>query len=171
MPRHSAVPRVASFPPAALPAFSGTTKRSDSPRPICLPLLFGSSGILSSTGKRRGASRVAVSTPCQVCRGLRPRRGGRGLSVLAVARVDAHDAKRNVPPGLTITGLVNLILADTACLLACLRLKLELGPPPPSLASGLLSFLQGLLPGGLTCLPGRDSHPLVIHDLARSHLR
>jgi hypothetical protein len=34
---YSALPCVASFPPAALPAFTGTMKLSDSLRHICLP--------------------------------------------------------------------------------------------------------------------------------------
>jgi hypothetical protein len=37
MSPHSALPCVASFPPAALPAFTGTTRLSDSLYLICLP--------------------------------------------------------------------------------------------------------------------------------------
>jgi len=44
---YSARPSVASFPPAALPAFAGTTRRSDSLLLICLPPFARLLGILS----------------------------------------------------------------------------------------------------------------------------
>ena len=67
---YSARSSVASFPPAALPAFAGTTRRSDSLRLFCLPPFGRLSGILSvsllftalscSAESSRRVSRVAV---------------------------------------------------------------------------------------------------------------
>ena len=59
---YSARPSVVSFPPAALPAFIGTIRRSDSLPPFCLSPFLRLFGILSclfleSSGR---ASRVAV---------------------------------------------------------------------------------------------------------------
>ena len=71
-----AVSNVMAFPPAALPAFFGTTPSSDSlsgdlPFSFCYHL----SSILSVFERPDRVSRVAVYSRCPTCHALGPRRG------------------------------------------------------------------------------------------------
>ena len=61
MSPYPALSTVASFPPAALPAFFSTIRRSDSLHPVCLPPSFRLSGILSL----RKASAGSPELPCR----------------------------------------------------------------------------------------------------------
>jgi hypothetical protein len=95
---YSARPSVASFPPAALPAFTGTMSRSDSLLLFCLPPFGRLWGILSvslllttlscSSESSGRVSRVAVLSRCHACHGLRPRGSEHHLALHGGARVD-----------------------------------------------------------------------------------
>lgn len=70
-----AVSNVMAFPPAALPAFIGTTPPSDSlSGDLPFSLYYRLSGILSLLERPDRVSRVAAYSQCPTCHALGPRR-------------------------------------------------------------------------------------------------
>jgi len=66
---------VIAFPPAALPAFIGTTRSSDSLLRICLPHLLSLVGHTHFHVRQNRVSRVTVYSQSSTCHALRPRGG------------------------------------------------------------------------------------------------
>jgi len=108
MSPHNTVTYVASFPPAALPAFSGTMMPSDSLCLICLPSFVISCPAYSQTARKQRASRVAAHSLCQTCHGLRPRGGDPRLAIVATNHIDFRRYKYVVPPIMVAFGAQSL---------------------------------------------------------------
>ena len=122
---------VASFPPAALPAFFGTMMPSDFPCSFCLsPFVIGWPAYSHAARKQR-TSRVAAHSLCQTCHGLRPRGDVPCLAITATAHVDFHKIYCVVSPVDSFRGSIPSALWLTACLLAVLRLISGVTPFDP----------------------------------------
>ena len=81
-------PCVASFPPAALPAFFGATRQSDSPCPLVPPLLLRLLEPSPIHGRGHGVSRVAALSQYHACHGLRPPGADAARPLAACSHVD-----------------------------------------------------------------------------------
>ena len=148
---HAALPCVAPFPPAALPAFTGTTAPSDSLNLICHPpFIIGCPAYSHPCKGFQGLPGYHVFTvsgmPCSQTPGKLHR-----LATLLRLHVDFRQPNSVILPVYTIfRGSIASAFLLTACCLAVLRLT-ALDYPLGS---------KDLLPGGWQDLPGRDSHPL-----------
>ena len=152
-------PCVVSFPPAALPAFFGTTRQSDSPCPLVPPLLLRLLKPSPIHGREHGVSRVAASSQCHACHGLRPR-GAAAARPLAAAVVLASANLNTSPfPVCQLSGLYPFNLSAYG-LHACGPTLEVRDYSPPSKDS---------LPGGWPCLTGAGFTPARQRDLARPH--
>ena len=150
-------PCVASFPPAALPAFFGTTRQSDSPCPLVPPLLLRLLEPSPIHGREHGVSRVSALSSCHACHGLRPRGADRAKPLAARSVLTSGLCDPVVlSPLLRFRGSVPSAFRLTACVLAVLRLRLGITPRAP----------RTRYPAAGQALPGRDSLPLDLFKAA-----
>ena len=154
---HSAVTHVTSFPPAELPAFSGTMTPSDFPCPICLPPFIIGCPAYSLDAREQRTSRVAAYSLCPTCHGLRPRRGATDLP-FASEHGDFRIGYYVVPLDESFRGSIPSTLRLTAYRLAVLRLISGVTPVDPRTSYPV--------PGQPS---GAGFPPAKICDLARPH--
>ena len=147
---HCTVTHVTSFPPAALPAFTGTTTLSDSLYPVSpFFLCYQLAGDTHILVRGYRASRVATHSHCTTCHGLGPRGGDHGLAIDARAVLTSVFSTTSSLPLKTFRGSIPSVLRFTACRLAVLRLISGVTPVDPRTRYPAVANL-----------PGRDSHPL-----------
>ena len=138
------------FPPAALPAFNGTTASSDSLRPVCLtPFVIGCSAY-SPPGKRvQGLPGYHIFTlsdmPCSQTPGKR-----NPACLYRRFRVDFRARKHVILPDYVISGLNHFSLTAYGLTARCPTLNRTSYPVRS----------KDSLPSGWLDLPGRASHPL-----------
>ena len=157
---HAALPYVASFPPAALPAFTGTTKPSDSLRHICL----SPSSVVRHTPpyRKEGAGSPGLPHNHNVRHAMvsDPEEANISLPIALMFVLTSAPTKASSFPTSHLRGSFSSTLRLTACLLAVLRLKLNVTTQPPRTCYPVAG-----LPSGAGFSPAR------LHDLARSHRR
>ena len=154
---HNTVTHVTSFPPAELPAFTGTMTSSDFPCPICLsPFIIGCPAYSLCTREQR-TSRVAAYSQCPTCHGLRPRRDAADLPC-ASGHVDFRYSYNVVSLNYSFRGSIPSTIRLTACRLAVLRLISGIAPVNPR-----THYPVAGLPSGAGIPPAK------ICDLARPH--
>ena len=151
------VTHVTSFPPAELPAFTGTMTSSDFPCPICLPPFIIGCMAYSLYAREQRTSRVAAYSQCPTCHGLRPRRGAADLP-FASGHVDFRKGYNVVPLNQSFRGSIPSTLWLTACRLAVLRLISGITPVDPRTRYPVAGQPSG---AGIP--------PAKICDLARPH--
>jgi hypothetical protein len=144
MSHHNALPCVASFPPAALPAFFGTTKLSDSLCLICLPPSSVVRHTLVTPRETQGLPGCRVIIVSNMPWSLTPRKRT-FLAFSGNARVDFHSRYSVVLPVATITWLNPFTLADYGLLACCPTLKPDCyqSASKDSLPGGWPSFRGG----------------------------
>ena len=154
---HTALPCVASFPPAALPAFTGTTKLSDSLCLICLPSSSVVRHTLFTSRETQGLPGYRVITMSNMPWSPTPG-SSHHLAFIGDDYIDFHQQKNIVLPTRKITGLNPFSLS-----------VYTLSARYPTLK--ILCYHKAskdLLPGGWPTF--RDGvTPAEIHDLARLH--
>ena len=128
---HTTLPCVASFPPAALPAFAGTTAPSDSLGPVCLPpFIIGCRAYLLPCRRSQGLPGCHIfaisDMPCS-------QTPGKQLPTRHVAgnRLDFRYLKSVVLPDPSFRGSITSTIRLTAYRLAVLRLTSGVTPFGP----------------------------------------
>ena len=154
---HPALPCVASFPPAALPALIGTMKLSDSLCLICLPP--------SSVVRHTLCSRESTGPPGLPCNhNVRhamvsdPGEAGITLPLAVFPVLTSTILRASSFPMRQFRGSVPSTFWLTAYLLAVLRLKASVTRDPP-----MTRYPVAGLPSGA------GFPPAELHDLARPH--
>ena len=140
---------MAPFPPAELPAFIGTTEPSDSLHHIC----FSPSSVVQHTPlcRKEGAGSPGLPHNHNVRHAMvsDPEEANIFLPIALMFVLTSAPTKASSFPTSHLRGSFSSTFRLTACLLAVLRLKLNVTTQPPR-----------------TCYPvaglptGRDSHPL-----------
>lgn len=127
---HSALPCVASFPPAALPAFTGTTRLSDSLRLICLP---PSSAVRHTLCFERGAGPPGLPCNHNVKHAMvsDPEEADITLPLAAMTVLTSTSITVSSFPTRQLRGSIPSTFRLMAYLLAILRLKLYVTIQPP----------------------------------------
>ncbi len=147
---HIARPRVASFPPAELPAFVGRMRRSDSLRAIGSAFLISVVGALSHPWKHpRGLPGCRVFTVSCVPWSPTPGKRARPGRPAAAPMLTSASLRASSFPTKLISGL-NPFNLSAYGLHACGPTLKDRGYPLTSKDS---------LSGGCPALPERDSHP------------
>lgn len=154
---HAALPCVAPLPPAALPAFIGTTEPSDSLRHICLS---PSSVVRHTPLSGRGAGPPGLPRNHNVRHAMvsDPGEADISLPLLAMPVLASTIGTVSPLPLRHFRGSFPSTIRLTACLLAVLRLKHDVTTMPPR-----------------TCYPvvgqpsGTGFSPARLRDLARPH--
>jgi hypothetical protein len=156
---HAALPYVASFPPAELPAFSGTTKPSDS-LVIFAVLPLQLSGILlnESSEEDVGSPRFPHNHNVRHATVTDPGEAECHLPVRNSQFWLPSSAKRRPSHFITLRGSIPSTLRLAAYLLAVLRLKRHVTIPPPRTCYPVTSLSSG---AGVT--------PAGLYDLAWPH--
>jgi len=127
---YSAVTHVTSFPPAKLPAFTGTMTPSDFLCPVCLSAFIIGCLAYSLDARKQRTSRVAAYSQCPTCHGLRPRTGATDLP-FASEHADFRYFDHVVPLDCFFRGSIPSTLRLAACRLAVLRLISGVTPVDP----------------------------------------
>jgi len=149
---------VTPFPPAALPAFSGTTVSSDSLAPVCLPpFLIGCQAYSRFLQEAPGSPGLPRLRHIQHAMLLDPGEAGSARHDADTMLISAITKASSFP--LKISGLNHFSLTAYGLPSRCPTLKRRSYPRRS----------KDSLPGGWLTLPGRASHPLEIRDLARPH--
>ncbi len=156
-PRNT-VTHVTSFPPAELPAFTGTMTSSDFPCPFCLSPFIIDCPAYSLDAREQRTSRVAAYSQYPTCHGLRPRRGATDLP-FASGHVDFRNSNCVVPLDYKFRGSIPSISQLTAYRLASLRLISGVTPVDPRTRYPVAGQPSGT-----------GFAPVKICDLARPHL-
>jgi len=155
MSPYSALSIVASFPPAALPAFISTIRRSDSLHSVCLPPFFRLLGILSFRKASAGSPKLPCGHNVMHAKVIDPGETFTSSSPSKVSILTSAIDEGVVFPSFAISGLIPFTLSDFG-----LHARL-----PTHKVESYLSSSKGWLPGGWLSLPGRASHPLVYTTL------
>jgi len=129
---HNTVTYVASFPPAALPAFIGTTRPSDSPRLICLPPSIISCPAYSNHCKRnKGPPGLPYNHNVKHAMVSDPGEAVITLPITVIPVLTSTIPKLSYFPTRQLRGSFPSAFRFTAYLLAVLRLKLTVTSQPP----------------------------------------
>jgi len=141
---------VTAFPPAALPAFIGTTQSSDSLSRVCLSYFLSLVRHTLFHVRQNRVSRVAAYSQSPTCHALRPRGGVCNSPVIA-----AHTVGFRISNSVTLSHF---------CVFR--------GSITSAYTYGLLVrslWTQSSLPGGRLTLTDVGLSPTKINDLARPH--
>ena len=157
---YSALSCVAPFPPAKLPAFIGTTEPSDSLRHICL----SPSSVVPaySPCREEGAGSPGLPHNHYVRHAMvsDPEEADITLPLTEISVLTSASQTAWPFPPRHLRGSIPSAFRFTACLLAVLRLKLNVATQPPRTCYPVAG-----LPSGTGFAPAR------LRDLARTHLR